>query len=234
MSTVRKHYVKVFDEELDKLKSSVSRMAQIADMQLLNVMEALRRMDHGLAESVIDTDEGVDHIEYSVENLCIELLARMQPLAGDLRLITTTLKIITDLDRISDYSIDIALRIRQLSTPLPETVYTRLSEMASLSREMLRSAVQAYVSGRLDELEDEIVKREERVDDLFHEFVAHPLNGFGEETVSHLNVVSAVLVSKYLERIADHCVNIASRVYYAVEGRRVNLNVRIRHGLVRA
>jgi phosphate transport system protein len=234
MSATKKHYVKAFDEELEKIRSSVNRMAQIADMQLLNVMEALRRMDHELAESVIDADDGVDYIEYSVENLCVELLARMQPLAGDLRLITTTLKILTDLDRISDYSVDIALRIRQLTTLLPEPVLNRLSEMATLAREMLKAAVQAYVSGALDGLGDEITKREERVDDLFHEFVSQPLLGFGEETVSHLYVVSAVLISKYLERIADHSVNIASRVYYAVEGRRVNLNVRTRPELVRA
>lgn len=234
MSAAKKHYVKAFDEELGKVRSSVNRMAQIADVQLSNVMEALRRMNHELAESVVDADEGVDHIEYSVENLCVELLARMQPLASDLRLITTTMKVITDLDRISDYSVDIALRVRQMTTPLPEPVLNRLSEMASLSREMLKKAMQAYVSGELDGLEDEVAKREERVDDLFHEFVSQPLLGFGEEATNHLQIVSAVLVSKYLERIADHCVNIASRAYYAVEGRRVNLNIRTRPGLVRA
>ncbi|MEM2904729.1 MAG: PhoU domain-containing protein [Candidatus Bathyarchaeia archaeon] len=136
--------------------------------------------------------------------------------------------------RMSDYSVDIGLRIRQLTTPLPEPVLNRLSEMATLAQEMLKASVQAYVSGAVDGLGDEVTKREERVDDLFHEFVSQPLLGFGEETVSHLYVVSTVLISKYLERIADHSVNIASRVYYAVEGRRVNLNLRTRPELVRA
>lgn len=229
----KKHYVKEFDIELEKLKSSVYRMAQIAETQLQDVMEALRRMSHKGAEGIIAADEGVDHIEYSLENLCVELLARMQPLASDLRLITTTLKIITDLDRISDYSVDIALRIQQLTSTLPEPVFKRLYEMSKISQEMLKFAIQAYVSGALEGLEDNVKKREERVDDLFHEFISKPLLGFPEENVGHLPVVSTVLISKYLERIADHCTNIASRVYYMVEGRRVNLNLRTRPELVR-
>ncbi len=233
MSAADRHYVKAFDEELEKLKSSTYRMAQIADMQLANAMEALRRMDRELAENVIDADDGVDHVEYSVENLCVELLARMQPLAGDLRVITTTLKIVTDLDRISDYSVDVALRVKELKTSFPEPVYSRLVEMASLSREMLKRVMQAYVSRKLDGLGDEITGKEEHVDDIFHEFVSQPLLGFPEGKIDHLQVVSAVLVSKYLERVADHCVNIASRIYYAVEGKRINLNIRT-PGIVRA
>jgi phosphate transport system protein len=206
-----------FDEELAGLKQDMVKMAAFVESMLDRAMRALVEHDLKLARQVIDDDEVADDLDLEIEQQCMRLLALQQPMSRDLRTIGTVMKVISDVERIGDYCVDIA----RAAITLGDTDYFKplvdLPKMGDQVADMLRIALQALVHEDLELVQD-VVNRDDEVDQMWY--------GMLEEISQIMEVrpetvrqgVHLLLVARYLERIADHLVNIAERVAYMVTG----------------
>jgi len=206
-----------FEEQMDNLEQRLLEMgAFVADM-LDKAVRALREHDVSLAREVIRADDIADDMDLAIEQDCMRLLALQQPMSKDLRLIGTVMKVIADVERIGDYSVDIA----RTAVKLAETPYFKplvdIPRMAELVRKMLGKALEALVAHDL-QLVHQVIEEDERVDQMW----SYLLEEVEEIMQEHPEVVpqaaSLLLVARYLERIADHVVNVAERVAYIETG----------------
>lgn len=205
----RTHY----DEELETLRHLLLKMGSQVDQMVGQSMDALTQQDVPLAEAVMRADDSVDDLDIQIESQCMRLIALQQPMARDLRLIGTAMKIITDLERIGDHAVDIAKVARKLARDSFYKPLVDLPKMSALVRGMLHDALEAFVTHDLT-LVEKVVVADDEVDTLFHN-IRSELHAAMERS-SNLVVQASYLlfVAHYLERIADHTVNIAERVYY--------------------
>ncbi|HTQ10249.1 MAG TPA: phosphate signaling complex protein PhoU [Fimbriimonadaceae bacterium] len=202
-----------FEEELEKLRNRLLAMGSEADRAVSDAMQALEERDVALAERVIDGDDSIDEMDLKIETECMRLIALQHPLARDLRLVGTALKIITDLERIGDHAVDIAKVARKLSHHSGHRTLADLPRMATAVRKMLKNALDAFVRHDLD-LVMTVVNADDEVDDLFH-LIRDDLHAAMQNDPEVVVEASYLLfVAHYLERIADHAVNIAERVHY--------------------
>jgi phosphate transport system protein len=211
-----------FDEQLDALRRQLLEMGSDADGMLAKAMRALTEQNVPLAEEVIAADDAMDSLDLQIETGCMRMIALQQPVARDLRLIGTALKIITDLERIGDHSVDIAKAARHLARETFFKPLVDIPRMAASVRQMLRDALASFVNHDL-ELVDKVVAADDEVDRMFHQ-LRNELHDFMRRDPSIVVQASWLLfVAHYLERIADHAVNIAERVYYVETGNLVQL-----------
>jgi phosphate transport system protein len=205
----RTHY----EEELETLRHLLLKMGSQVDEMVAKAMDALTQQDVPLAEAVMTNDDVVDDLDIQIETQCMRLIALQQPMARDLRLIGTALKIITDLERIGDHAVDIAKVARKLARDSFYKPLVDLPRMNVMVRGMLHDALAAFVTHDLS-LVDSVVDADDEVDDLFHQ-IRSELHTAMERSPNLVVQASYLLfVAHYLERIADHTVNIAERVYY--------------------
>ena len=207
-----------FDQELKTLQESMLEMATCADIMLRNAVDALITGEPSLVDAVIHRDEVIDRFDMDIENRCLILIATQQPVARDLRVIGTALKVITDIERIGDYAVDIAKIARRLNRA--GAIYRPLADiprLGELSRAMLHNALQAFVHQDL-ELVHKVIRDDDEVDRLYHQIrddlTVRMLN---ESTRSYL-ALNLLFAAKYLERVSDHVVNIAERVQFIETG----------------
>lgn len=213
MSTTRSQ----FEEELENLRGSLLTMGNAVDEMLSKSIRALEERDFKLATDVISADDDVDAMDVDIESQCIRLIALQQPMARDLRLIGTALKINTDLERIGDHAVDIAKVARKLARDAFDQPLPDVSVMASNVREMLESALTAFVGHDLG-LVQKVVEADDEVDTLFHLIRRDLHNAMRENPVVVVQASYMLFVAHYLERVADHAVNIAERVYFVETG----------------
>lgn len=211
-----------FESELDGLRNSLLEMGAIVDRMVATAIESLSESDIVKAERVIEDDDAVDELDLHIEILCMRLLALQQPMARDLRLIGTVFKVITDLERIGDHAVDIAKVARKLvragfSRPLVD-----IPRISTVARDMLRHALQAFVQHDLG-LVEQVVAADDEVDELFHRFRTEIHEAMGAEPAIVVEGSYLLFACHYLERIADHAVNIAERVHYVETGELVQL-----------
>jgi phosphate transport system protein len=211
------HMVRSFDEELAQLRGLVTRMGQVAGRQVADGVAALVGRDTELAAEVMRGDQELDALEREIEAFCIRLLALRQPMAGDLRLIVSALKVGHDLERIGDYAKNAAKRAVLLST-LPQLgSLNGFGRMAELVRTNIEGAIAALVRGDPD-LAAEVWASDAPVDEIY--------NGIFREMLTHMmedprNITAAthlLFVARNLERIGDHATNIAEMAHYAARG----------------
>ena len=206
-----------FTEEMSKLKETLLAMASHAESSVARAMRALVERDDALAQQVIDDDNILDQFEIEVDDIAIHLLAKA-PLATELRLITIAMKISQNLERVGDEAVSIARRSLDLSREPQLKPYVDLPRMATMSIEMLRDAITAFVE-RLPDKARGVVPRDQEVDDLNRQLYRE-LSSFMIERPSNISRCLALMaVSKRLERIADHATNIAEEVVYLYEAR---------------
>ena len=207
-----------FEVELEELRRQLLEMGSGADRMVADAMQALQDQDVAQAERVISGDDRIDDLDLAIESHCMRLIALQAPVGRDLRLVGTALKAITDLERIGDNAVDIAKVARKLAN---ETFYQPLVDlprMAQETRTMLRDAMGAFVNHDLN-LVDAVVTADDTVDRLFHE-VRDELHAVMRRDPKLVVQASYLLfVAHYLERIADHTVNIAERVCYVETGK---------------
>ena len=213
MSGTRLH----FSEELEDLLHRLLEMGSAADTMISLAIRALTEQNVELAEKVIAYDDVVDNLDLQIETECIRLIALQQPMARDLRLIGTALKVITDLERSGDHAVDIAKVARKLAKDTFYKPLVDLPYMATCVQQMLKDAMSALVNHDL-ELVDKIVAADDAVDTLFHN-IRDELYSVMRQNSGEVVLASHLLfVAHYLERIADHMVNIAERIYYVETG----------------
>jgi phosphate transport system protein len=209
-----------FHEELDGLKQTLLAMGALVEDQIRRVMRALVERDGELAQNVIDRDRQVNTYDVEVDEKCVELLALHQPTAGDLRFITTAMKIVTDLERIGDQAVNIAQRAIELNDEPQLKPYIDLPRMAEKAQRMVKEALDAFVA-RDTELARQVCGKDAEVDGIKEQVFRELLTYMMSDAKTIPRAIRLMLVSRFLERVADHATNIAEMVIYMVESKMV-------------
>ncbi len=209
-----------FQDELEALKQKLLAMGGLVEDQILRVMTALLERDSELAQEVIDRDRQVNVYDVEVDEKCVELLALHQPKARDLRFITTAMKIVTDLERIGDQAVNIAQRALELNREPQLKPYIDLPRMAASAQRMVRESLDAFVS-RDTELARRVCAEDAEVDALKEQIFRELLTFMMEDARTIPRAIRLILISRFLERVADHATNIAEMVIYMVDSKMV-------------
>jgi len=209
-----------FHEELEALKQTLLAMGGLVEEQIRRVMSALLERDSALAQEVIDRDRQVNAYDVEVDEKCVELLALHQPTAGDLRFITTAMKIVTDLERIGDQAVNIAQRGLELNQEPQLKPYIDLPRMADRAQRMVKESLDAFVA-RDTELARRVCGEDAEVDALKEQIFRELLTFMMQDARTIPRAIRLILISRFLERVADHATNIAEMVIYMVESKMV-------------
>jgi len=215
---------KSFHAELEELQKDILKLGGLVEQAIYKGVKSLVEMDVNLAQEVIDSDDVIDSYELEIENKCLTLIARQQPMARDLRTIGTALKIITDLERMADHSTGIAkvtkrLQGQELIKPLVD-----VPRMAQLAQRMVADSLQAFIQ-RDTNLALEMIELDHEVDNLYRQIFRELLILMMEEPKNITQATYILLVARNLERIADHATNLGEWIIYMVTGVRKELNL---------
>lgn len=204
-------------EELTQLHNKLILFASFVEGSIDKTITALKDLDRDLAAKIIKDDDIADEMEKTIEKMCLGLIARHQPLAHDLRIISTTLKIITDLERIADHSSDIAeLTIRMANETFVNLPYD-IPKMADLARKMVTDSTDSFVKSNTV-LAHQVCESDDEADTLFNSIILE-LAGIMKDAPGKVeHCIDLMFVAKYLERMGDHATNIAEWTIYNVTG----------------
>ena len=206
-----------FDQGLEDLHLELIKMGSLVEESIDNTIAALKKQDVELARQVFLNDDVIDDMEQIIEKKCMNLIARQQPLAKDLRAISTALKIITDMERIADHSADIAeLTIRMANTKYIKPLID-IPKMADMAKQMVNKSIDAYVRQDIN-LAEEVCASDDDVDDLFNKIILELVNIMKNDSEAIEQAIDFMFIAKYLERMADHATNIGEWVVFNVTG----------------
>jgi phosphate transport system protein len=209
-----------FHDELGQVKVRLLTMSGEAEAALGLAVEAVLERDREKARRVIEGDGAIDSMEVEIEEMCISLLALQQPMARDLRMLTSALKIASDLERVGDHAVNIAQSAERLLDSRPITPEPELVIMARLSREMLADAIEAFIRGDSAAGRD-VCRRDDKVDALHRSMFRILLTHMMEDPHIIGAGMELFLVSRNLERVADLATNIGEDVVFLVEGKSI-------------
>jgi len=208
----------VFDEELGNLKGKILNLGSMVEVAVRDSVCSLVERNSDLAKEVIEKDHLINALEVGIDEECVRLIALRQPMARDLRFITTAMKITTDLERMGDLAVNISERAVEINEEPHLKPYVNIPKMAEIVQGMLRDALDAFVQ-ECSILPYTVIKRDDEVDDLtvrnFNELLTLMIQNPKIVPVA----VKRTYVAKYLERIADHATNIAEMVIYMCKGK---------------
>ncbi len=212
-----RHTDREYARELDLLRERVLLMGSQVEAMVGDAMRAFHQRDTQLARTTLRADQEVDQLELEIDERCLKLLARRQPVASDLRFITTSLKLVTDLERVGDLATNICERTLELALEPPVVIDPRLPQMAELAQGMLADALNSFVQSDAQRARD-VVERDHLVDSAYAETFPALTGRMVTEPEAAQRLLS---VGRYLERVADHATNIAEMVVFMVEGKDV-------------
>ena len=216
----RLHTDRRYEEELKALHQQILEMGGFVEKQIVTAIEALVRRDSALARETIARDHTANRMDVEIDELCIRLLALHQPAARDLRLITTGLKITTDLERIGDMAVNIGERVLELNEEPQLKPFIDIPHMADIAQRMLRQSLDAFI--REDtELALKVCAEDDTIDALNNQLFRELLSYMVEDPRTVTRAARLLFISKYLERIADHATNIAEMVVFMVKGKSI-------------
>lgn len=207
-----------FDDELQQLKAKLLRMGGLAEGQIQNALRALTARDSALAARVIAGDHLVNALDVEIDEDCIGLLALHQPTARDLRLITTAMKIASELERISDLAESISERAIELNREPQLKPYIDIPRMGQWAVTMVKESLDSFVGSDVA-LAQKVLKDDDFVDDLMGQLFRELLSYMLEDPRTISRAIRLTFVAKSIERVADHATNIAELVVYMVEGK---------------
>lgn len=206
-----------FDRQLVTLNDEMIEMGSMIEKAIQQAITALITQDVDKAKEIIEYDEDIDHQEKTIENLCLKLLLQQQPVARDLRVISSALKMITDMERIGDHASDIS----EMAILMADRPYIRklehIQEMAKEASLMLVGSIEAFVNKDLQQAHD-IIVRDDVVDDLFEKIKTELIKMIHKDPNVGDQAMDLLMVAKYLERIGDHACNIADWVIFSITG----------------
>jgi phosphate transport system protein len=209
-----------FEEELQGLKNRLLTMGALVEERVHQAVRALIDRQQEEAEQVIRSDQDVNTLQIEIDDRCLKLLALQQPIATDLRLITAAMKINADLERIGDQAVNIAENVIKLLPQAPLKPLIDIPRMAELAEKMTRDALDAFV--RKDaELARNVLQRDDEVDNLKDQVFRELLTYMMADPGTIQRALALILISRNLERIADHATNIAEDVIFLVEAKDV-------------
>lgn len=205
-----------FDKQLLELNKSLIEMGALCEEAIEKVVKALITGDIELAQYVLTNSKSIDHMERDIERLCMTLLLHQQPVAKDLRMITSALRMIKDMERIGDQAEDIAELVILLKGQTIESV-NKIEKMSNETAKMVRGSIDAFVNKNLYQAMD-ILKQDDIVDQLFVELKRDIINLISLNQYDGEFGLDILMIAKYLERIGDHATNIAEMVIYSLTG----------------
>ncbi|MBA7531800.1 Phosphate-specific transport system accessory protein PhoU [subsurface metagenome] len=209
-----------FDQELNDLKENLLKMASLAEEAIAKSIKALVERDSNLAQEIIDRDSEINFLEIEINNQCLKLLALKQPMAIDLRFITSAMKIISHLERIADQAVNISQRTLELiKQPLLKPLID-IPRMAELAQEMVRTSIDSLVN-KDSLLAKRIGGRDNLVDDLNDQIFRELLTYMIEDPRTIKRAIELILVGRHLERIADLATNISEEVVFILNGKNI-------------
>ncbi|MCR5833868.1 MAG: phosphate signaling complex protein PhoU [Selenomonadaceae bacterium] len=221
----RKEYIKA----LQIVQQKVNEMGELAHIAVDKSMQALFSGDVKLAEKVMADDDIIDDYIIDIEDYCLLLIAKQQPIAHDLRVIATGFKISTDIERIGDHAFDIARTVENVRIPPDKTLIKIIRELSSCALDMVAKSLEAY-KNRDVKLADEVRHTDKAMDDIFARTFYTLSDLVNDETIDRKKIIPLLFIARFLERIGDHAVNIAEWVIYLETAERIhqrNFNNRV-------
>lgn len=209
-----------FDEQLEQLNVMLIDMGALCEEAITYAVKAFEEDSDEMRRMTYETDRDIDERESEIENVCLKLLLQQQPVAKDLRLISSALKMISDMERIGDQAYDIAEITETMSYDRRGTGAEHISSMAVTAIEMVTESIDSFVKKDMTLANDVIIK-DDIVDDLFIKVKNDLINEVAEDKSLGEYFIDILMIAKYLERISDHAVNITEWVIFSITGKHV-------------
>jgi len=208
-----------FDEDLKKLNTDILKMATLAQEAIFKSIEALKNRDKTLAQSVIDDDRKIDKLELIVEETAIALLALKQPIAGDLRFITTGMKINAEVERIGDLAVNIAQRVLEIvDKPLLKPLID-IPRLTDIALKMVKDAINSFVNSD-ENLASQVILSDSKADNLRDLIQKELIDDYmSKDASTATRAIPLLLITRHLERICDHATYIAEDIIYMVQAK---------------
>lgn len=213
---MRKH----FDEQLKELKEQLLKMGAIVEEEIEIAIRALINQDFDLLDKVFELEGKTDELEIIIEDKCLDLLALQQPIARDLRMISTILKIIIDLERIGDHGVNIAKVTKNIGNDKLIKPLVDIPKMAEIAKKMIKMSLDSFINEDPDTAK-EITKMDDEVDKLYETVYLELLELLSNDKQVMPQVINLLLIGRYIERIADHTTNICEGIVYMTTGHRL-------------
>lgn len=207
-----------FTQALNELRDDVLRMGSMVDTAINDAVRALKESDLALAGQIIAEDEKINHLRFEIEELTVKLIARQQPVASDLRAIMAAMNIALDLERMGDHAKGIAVIVQRMGGEPPLKPLIDIPRMATISREMLRQSLDAFLAGDTDQAQA-IAQRDDEVDHLYTEIFQELISLIAADSTLITRAMFLLFAAHNLERIADRVTNICERVIFLSTGR---------------
>ncbi len=207
-----------FEEDFDRIKGKILMMGSLVEDQIRNALVALVERDEALAQQVIENDHKVNTFDVEIDELALDALVRYQPVAKDLRFVTTAMKISTELERMSDLAENICERAIELNEEPQLKPYIDIPHMAERARIMVKESLDAFV--KMDSaLARKVIHDDDFVDNLTEQLFRELLSFMMENPKTISRAIRLSFIAKYIERLGDHATNVAELVVYLVEGK---------------
>ncbi|HBB67450.1 MAG: phosphate transport system regulatory protein PhoU [Elusimicrobia bacterium GWA2_56_46] len=205
-----------FDEELRQLKDDILRMGALAQESIVNSVDALKNRDKAAARKVIDSDVEMDRLELVIDDKCLELIALHQPMARDLRFITTAIKLNAELERIGDLAVDVAQRALDISDKPLLKPLVDIPRLAEIAKRMTADAIESFIKSDT-ELAKKVVLSDSEADTLKRGVEKELIHDYMMKDGSTSDrAVPLLLAARHLERVCDHAVSMAEDIIYMV------------------
>ena len=205
-----------FDEQLNTLNNELITMGALCEEAISSAVKLLIDNDVKMKENVLDADKQIDQKERDIETLCMKLLMQQQPVASDLRTISSALKMISDMERIGDQASDIA-EIAEYANASGMESETHIADMARATIQMVTDSIDSFVKKDVD-LAHTVIEHDNTVDDLFDKVKGELISAIENKAANAEALIDLLMIAKYFERIGDHAVNIAEWVAFSVTG----------------
>lgn len=210
-----------FDQQLEHLHLMLIEMGALCEEAITYAVKALETDSDEMRRKAFSTDEVIDNMEREIETVCLKLLLQQQPVARDLRLISSALKMISDMERIGDQAYDIAEITKTIKDDRNKFCEKNISVMAETAIEMVSESIDSFVKSNID-LANEVILKDDKVDDLFVTIKEELIASVAKDSSCGEYFADILMIAKYLERISDHAVNIAEWVIFSITGQHVN------------
>lgn len=210
-----------FDQQLEHLHLMLIEMGALCEEAITYAVKALEEGSDEMRMKVFETDEVIDNMEREIENVCLKLLLQQQPVARDLRLISSALKMISDMERIGDQAYDIAEITKTIKNDRNRSCDDDIRIMSETAIEMVSGSIDSFVKNNIGMANDVIIK-DDKVDRLFVKIKENLISSVSKDSSCGEYFADILMIAKYLERISDHAVNIAEWVIFSVTGEHIN------------
>ncbi len=199
---------KTFEQELDKLLEQIEQMSHIVECSYKDLFDAIKIKDKIAIERIVKSDRNINNMQREIESQCLMLITKQQPVAGDLRIVSSVLKAVTDIERVGDHVSDMAELILRINMNQLGEYSLHLEGMVTATKELFMNAVEAFVNDD-PAASKSVISGDDVIDNLFNKVKNDIINGLKVEVKNADEYIDILMITKYLEKIGDHAVNVA-------------------------